>query len=177
MPNYRRASIEGGSYFFTVTLADRRSSLLFDRIDSLRDAMRAAKRARPFHVDAMVVLPDHLHCIWTLPPDDSDFAIRWAHVKGAFSRNIAHGEVVCDSRSAKRERGIWQRRFWEHTIRDEADYAHHLDYIHYNPVKHGWAKRPVDWPYSSFRLFVERGSYPLDWCGPSRVGLGPPQSP
>jgi putative transposase len=167
MPNYRRASIEGGTYFFTVALADRRSSLLFDRLDSLRDAMHAAKRARSFHVDAMVVLPDHLHCIWTLPPGDSDFSTRWAHIKGAFSRNIAHGEAVCDSRAARRERGIWQRRFWEHAIRDEADYARHCDYIHYNPVKHGRASTPGEWRHSTFRRFVAQGTYAPDWCGPT----------
>ncbi|HET7063053.1 MAG TPA: transposase [Rudaea sp.] len=167
MPNYRRASIVGGCYFFTVVLANRQSSLLFDRIDLLRDAIRAAKQARPFRVDAIVVLPDHLHCIWILPSGDADYAIRWAHIKGVFSRNVAGGEAICDSRVAKRERGIWQRRFWEHAIRNEADYAHHLDYIHYNPVKHGWSMRPADWPYSSFQRFVGRGSYPLDWGGPT----------
>jgi REP-associated tyrosine transposase len=166
MPNYRRANIAGGCYFFTVVLADRQSSLLSDRIDLLRDAIRTAKRARPFRVDAVVVLPDHLHCIWTLPFGDAQFAIRWAHIKGVFSRNAARGETICDSRAAKRERGIWQRRFWEHAIRDEANYSHHLDYIHYNPVKHGWSVRPAEWPYSSFRRYVDRGAYPLDWRGP-----------
>ena len=166
MPNYRRAIIPGGCFFFTVVLANRRSSLLTDRIDMLRAALRAAKQARPFDVDAIVVLPDHLHCIWTLPPGDANYAVRWAHIKGVFSRNVSRGEVVCDSRLAKRERGIWQRRFWEHTIRDEADYQRHLDYIHYNPVKHDWSKSPADWRFSSFKRFVGRGYYPVDWRGP-----------
>jgi len=167
MPNYRRARIEGGSYFFTVVLADRESSLLLDEINALRIAIRGAKQARPFRIDAMVVLPDHLHCIWTLPIDDSNFSIRWAHIKGTFSRNVRRREIVGNSREAKRERGIWQRRFWEHAIRDQRDFIRHVDYIHYNPVKHGWVKTPSEWPYSSFQWYVARGVCPEDWYGPA----------
>jgi Transposase and inactivated derivatives len=167
MPNYRRTRIQGGSYFFTVVLADRQSSLLLDRVDVLRTAIRGAKQARPFCIEAIVVLPDHLHCIWTLPKGDSNFAIRWAHIKGMFSKNVAASEPRGLSRIAKRERGIWQRRFWEHAIRDERDFALHADYIHYNPVKHGWAVSPAEWPLSSFSRFVAPGAYPPDWCGPA----------
>ena len=163
MSTYRRARIAGASYFFTVALADRESTLLADRIHSLRAALRIARRVRPFEIDAMVVLPDHLHAIWTLPPDDTDFSTRWAQVKGLFSRSIEGGERPRFSLIGRRERGIWQRRFWEHAIRDEADLVSHLDYIHFNPVKHGWAITPGEWPYSSFRHFVARGIYPTNW--------------
>lgn len=165
MPNYRRARIPGASYFFTVNLADRTSRLLVDHAELLRFAFRETKRELSFRIDAIVILPDHLHCIWTLPPEDADFSIRWQRVKMRFSRGIARGESVSPSRVAKGERGIWQRRFWEHLIRDEADHEAHVNYIHYNPVKHGHVGRVADWPYSSFHGFVRESIYPADWGG------------
>lgn len=168
MPNYRRAWVPGGTYFFTVAIAERSKSLLVDRIDDLRDAFRAAHGARPFTIDAIVILPDHLHCLWTLPEGDTDYPVRWAHIKTAFSRRVPKDEHRRASRILKRERGLWQRRYWEHLVRDEDDLKHHIDYIHYNPVKHGHATKAVDWPHSSFHRYVRSGVYPLDWCGVDR---------
>ena len=162
---YRRARTEGGTYFFTVNLADRSSTLLVDAIDILRDAMRLVQRRHPFHIDAIVILPDHLHAIWTLPPNDAAFAKRWGLIKAGFSRNLPCMERRSDSRKKKGERGIWQRRYWEHMIRDDEDYARHVDYIHVNPVKHGHALHPVAWPYSSIHRYVRDGILPSDWSG------------
>jgi putative transposase len=164
MTFYRRNRVPGGTYFFTVNLYDRRRPLLVEKIDLLRKAVRETKSARPFHIDAWVVLPDHLHCLWTLPPGDTDFSLRWRAIKSTFSRSIPPGEHRSTSRAEKAERGIWQRRFWEHTIRDDHDYATHFDYIHFNPVKHGLAMRAADWPYSSFHRAVAMGIYPRDWA-------------
>lgn len=163
MPHYSRPCVPGGSFFFTVALLERKRSLLVDRIDQLRDAVRVVKRDRPFRIDAMVVLPDHLHCVWTLPPGDADFATRWRLIKPAFARQVPKTERLSARRQAAGERGIWQRRFWEHMLRDESDWARHIDYIHYNPVKHGHATRVRDWPYSSFHRFVREGRCPVDW--------------
>ena len=164
MPDYRRNRIPGASYFFTVNLRDRRSDLLVARVDLLRDAVRGVRRQFPFRIDAWVVLPDHLHSLWTLPEGDSDFPERWRRIKAAFTRAVSDTE-----RSAatlrKGERGIWQRGYWEHTIRDERDYAAHMDYIHFNPVKHGLTENPGDWPFSSFRRCVAAGLYPPQWLG------------
>jgi REP-associated tyrosine transposase len=165
MTSYRRNFITGGSFFFTVNLADRRLHLLTDHIDGLRAAFRQTRLRHPFTIDAMVVLPDHLHAIWTLPEGDADFAGRWRLIKSTFSRNLPTGESISQSRLAKGERGVWQRRFWEHTIRDEDDFARHVDYIHINPVKHRLVPRVQDWPHSSFHRMVERGVYPVDWAG------------
>jgi putative transposase len=137
MTDYRRNRVPGGTFFFTVNLYDRRSRLLVQHIEVLRDAVRQAQRRAPFHIDAWVVLPDHMHCLWTLPEGDIDFSGRWNAIKIKFSRKMPAGEYRSASRALRRERGIWQRRFWEHTIRDERDYAAHLDYVHFNPVKHG----------------------------------------
>ena len=165
MTNYRRNFLNGGSYFFTVNLAERRSRLLTDQIGLLRAAFRYTRGRHPCSVDAIVVLPDHLHAIWTLPSADADYALRWRLIKTYFSRNLATDERRSKSRAAKGERGIWQRRYWEHSLRDERDYARHIDYIHINPVKHKHVKRTVDWPYSSFHRFVRLGIYPADWGG------------
>lgn len=164
MPDYRRNRVPGGTYFFTVTLLDRSSRLLVTHIDLLRDAARAARTRSPFHIDAWVVLPDHMHCIWTLPPGDDDYSGRWRSLKKAFTKSIPATEHRSAVRMRRGERGIWQRRFWEHTIRDERDYASHTDYVHFNPVKHGLAAHPADWPYSSFRRCVAAGLYASDWC-------------
>jgi putative transposase len=165
MTNYRRSNIAGASYFFTVNLADRTSSLLIEHIAPLRSAFEYARTRHPFTMDAIVVLPDHLHAIWTLPADDSDFALRWRLIKTTFSRNLPHGEHSSASRTSKGERGIWQRRYWEHLIRDEQDFERHVDYIHINPVKHGWAKQVAGWPHSSFHRYVRAGILPADWAG------------
>jgi putative transposase len=165
MTSYRRNFIAGGSFFFTVNLADRRRQLLTDHIDHLRAAFRETRQRHPFTIDAMVVLPDHLHAVWTLPEGDSNFATRWRLIKSLFSRSLPAGETTSVSRLSKGERGIWQRRFWEHTIRDEEDFARHIDYVHINPVKHGYVTGVGDWPYSSFHRMVKLGVYPEDWAG------------
>jgi putative transposase len=169
MPNYIRSYVPGGSYFFTVALLERRRHLLTENINALRTAFRSVKTQRPFKIDAIVILPDHLHCIWSLPPNDADFSTRWRLIKAAFARSIAPGERLSTRRQIKHERGIWQRRFWEHTIRDQKDFDAHLDYIHFNPVKHGWVKRVADWPHSSFHDFVRLGQYPLEWAAPRDI--------
>ncbi|WP_047238657.1 REP-associated tyrosine transposase [Chromobacterium subtsugae] len=166
MPNYRRAWMPGGTWFFTVALLQRRDNdLLVRHIDALRQAVRDTRRAHPFLIHGWVVLPEHLHCVLELPPGDCDFALRWRLIKMGFSKRLAAGERVSASRRQRRERGIWQRRYWEHLIRDEADLAAHLDYLHFNPVKHGWAARVEDWPYSTFHREVSAGRYPADWGG------------
>jgi putative transposase len=170
MPNYRRWFVPGGCWFFTVNLQDRRASLLTDHIDLLREATAWTMRRHPFRIDAFVVLPDHLHAIWTLPTGDADFPMRWRLIKSRFSRSLPE-EVRADYRgSVAGERGIWQRRFWEHLIRDEDDYGRHIDYCAINPVKHGLVIRPIDWPYSSFHRDVRRGIFSADWG----AGIDPP---
>lgn len=164
MPDYRRFQVPGGTYFFTVAIADRQATLLTDHIQALRDALTSVHKARPFQLDAIVVLPDHLHSLWTLPPGDVAFPVRWSQIKAAFSRCIPKGERRRPSRVAKRERGVWQRRYWEHWVRDEQDFRRCLDYIHYNPIKHEYVTRAMDWPHSSFRRWVARGVYPTDWA-------------
>jgi putative transposase len=163
MPNYRRAWVPGATCFFTVNLLERDRSLLVEHVDALRAAFRDARRARPFEVVAVVVLPDHLHCIWRLPPGDADNATRWRHIKSGFSRRLLPGERRSMRRVAKGERGIWQRRYWERVLRDERDLVHHVDYIHFNPVKHGLVARVRDWPYSSFHRYVQAGLLAPDW--------------
>ena len=165
MTEYRRNFVTGGSYFFTVALADRSRPLLVDHIDTLREAFRKVKTDYPFSLDAVVILPEHLHCIWTLADGDADYPDRWRRIKAAFSRRLPDGHPRSDSKIAKGERGIWQRRYWEHTLRDEEDWRRHLDYLHYNPVKHGHVNQVSDWPYSSFHRYVRMGLYPNNWGG------------
>jgi REP-associated tyrosine transposase len=162
--SYRRSAVPGGSFFFTVNLDDRRTGLLTEHIDLLRAAFRSVRVQHPFTVKAAVILPDHLHTIWTLPKGDADFALRWRLIKSVFSHALPRREAISDSRSSKGERGIWQRRYWEHTIRDQQDFNRHLDYIHFNPVKHGHVARPQDWPYSSLRRWIRVGAYPEAWA-------------
>ncbi|MGH8445973.1 MAG: REP-associated tyrosine transposase [Solimonas sp.] len=172
MPRYTRAFVPGGTFFFTVTLLERRRGLLIDRVDLLRQCFAEARHTRPFRIDAMVVLPDHLHCIWTLPPGDADFSTRWHAIKAGFSRGIETTEWLSERRQRKGERGIWQRRFREHVIRDEQDFERHVDYIHFSPVKHGYVMHPGDWKHSSFLRHVERGFYPPDWnAGQDVLGM------
>ena len=165
MPNYRRDHTPGATWFFTVTLANRKSSLLLDEIDRLRESVRDVRRQWPFHIDAWVVLPEHMHTVWTLPEGDEDFSTRWRLIKSRFSRELPRRESISRSRMKKGERGIWQRRFWEHRIRDERDFRRHVDYIHFNPVKHGHVERVIDWPFSTFSRYVRKGIYPPDWGG------------
>jgi putative transposase len=164
MPDYRRPSIKGGVFFFTVVLADRSSSLLIEEIDRLRQAYRVVQERRPFETIAVCILPDHLHALWSLPEHDADFAMRWSLIKSGFSRGI-EARQRSESKTSRREKGVWQRRYWEHAIRDDADLARHVDYIHFNPVKHGHVTRVADWPHSSFHRFVERGLLVADWGG------------
>ena len=165
MVEYRRAITQGATYFFTVNCAKRHGNrLLTDNIDELRQALRKVKDHHPFEIDAMVILPEHLHCIWTLPPGDADYKTRWALIKAGFSRAIPPGERRSLSRIKRGERGIWQRRYWEHQIRDNRDFERHVDYIHWNPVKHNRVERVSDWPYSSFHAYVRRDIYPADWA-------------
>jgi putative transposase len=166
--HYRRSKAQGGTYFFTVNLADRTSDLLVQKIDALRHVIGIIRHRHPFTIVAMVVLPDHLHALWRLPPADADFPMRWSLIKAAFSRLVPKGEYVRKSREKKRERGIWQRRYWEHQIRDETDLARHVDYIHFNPVKHGYVARAADWRYSSIHRYIKRGWLTADWA----AGLG-----
>jgi putative transposase len=171
MVSYRRNFIPGGTFFFTVTVADRRSSVLVDHIGLLRRAFRTTRRERPFAIDAVVVIPDHLHIVMTLPPADADFPGRWRRIKSLFTRHVVADGVACE-RNPRGEYSLWQRRFWEHTIRDEADLVRHLDYIHYNPVKHGLVPRAGDWPHSSFHRYVKLGVLPSDWGGVAARGPG-----
>nr|WP_193399823.1 transposase [Immundisolibacter cernigliae] len=157
MPHYVRADIPGGTFFSTVALLERRRRLLVENIGTLREAFRGVRHRYPFTIDAIVILPEHLHCVWTLPAGDADFSTRWRLIKAAFARGIAAGERLSERRQRTGERGIWQRRFWEHAIRDAVDLTRHVDSIHHNPVKHGLADRVVGWPYSSFHRYVERG--------------------
>jgi putative transposase len=165
MSRYRRANIEGGLFFFTVALADRSSDLLVHQIERFRDVYRMVQAKQSFVTNAICILPDHIHAIWTLPPGDADFASRWRKIKSGFSRGLPPGELRSTSQVQKREKGIWQRRFWEHAIRDDEDFERHVDYIHFNPVKHGYVKRVSAWPYSSFHRFVRNGLLPENWGG------------
>ena len=160
MPNYRRAFVAGGCWFFTVNLLDRRSRLLVENIAALRDAVHATQQRFPFHIDAMVVLPDHLHAVWTLPENDFDFSVRWRLIKVRFSKSVPKGESLTETRRARGERGIWQRRYWEHLIRNERDYHHHIDYCWFNPVKHEHVANVEDWPFSSFHRDMQEYSAP-----------------
>ena len=172
MSEYRRVRIEGGWFFFTLALADRSGDLLVRPVDRLRTAYAAGRKRDPFETIAICVLPDHLHAIWALPPDAADFSRRWSLIKNVFSRGLPGDPNRSRSKLGKREKGIWQRRYWEHAIRDDTDLARHVDYIHFNPVKHGLVSRACDWPHSSFHRYVARGFLPNDWGGDMRQPLG-----
>jgi len=163
MVQYRRNFVPGGTYFFTVTLADRRSSMLVDCIDNLRSAYRSVVTDRGIETVAICVLPDHLHAIWAMPDGDADYPSAWALIKARFSRAMVKRDPSLTA-NTHGEYLVWQRRFWEHTIRDERDLENHVEYIHYNPVKHGHSARPIDWPHSSFHRFVRDGVLPNDWA-------------
>ena len=173
MPSYRRAIVPGGTFFFTVVSWQRRPVLCNPDIRAtLRAAITTVRKTHPFTVNAWVLLPDHLHCVWTLPDGDADFAVRWAMIKRFVTRRIAapgngarSAPYGGDSRLKRHEGGLWQRRFWEHCIRDQRDLERCRDYLHWNPVKHGHVTRVVDWPYSTFHRWVNDGVYPVDWGG------------
>ncbi|WP_435946499.1 REP-associated tyrosine transposase [Dryocola sp. BD586] len=156
MPNYRRSYVPGGTWFFTVNLFHRHSDLLTRHLAELRQAIQKVKLRSPFRINAWVVLPDHMHCIWTLPAGDSDYSARWREIKKSFTKSLHYAA-----------RPVWQKRFWEHCIRDEQDYAAHMNYLYINPLKHGLVDKVSDWPFSSFHRDVKRGIYPADWAGVS----------
>ena len=164
MSRYRRAKTSGGTYFFTVTLADRSSDLLVRHVDLLHRAYGSVQKRYPFETIAICIFPDHLHAIWSLPAGDADFPLRWSLIKSGFSRSFPAAPSRSSSKTAKREKGIWQRRYWEHLIRDSSDLERHVDYIHF-PVKHGLVPRVHDWRHSSFHDHVARGMLPPDWGG------------
>ena len=175
MPYYRRATTPGGTYFFTVVTQGRQAILTSAEVrTALREAITLVRQTLPFRIDGWVLLPDHLHAIWTLPAGDADFSERWRRIK-------RHAAVTCPAydrpdlqtarRIAKAQSSLWQNRFWEHLIRDETDLRNHLDYLHGNPLKHGLAQRVADWPWSSFHRYARQGLYPADWGGSADAGL------
>ncbi len=166
---YRRNLAAGGTFFFTVNLRDRSCTLLVDHAGQLREIVRDVRKQLPFTIDAMVILPDHWHAVWTLPPHDAAYARRIRLIKARFTRYL----VRAGERIEKDHRGeyhLWQKRFWEHTIRDDADFESHLNYIHFNPVKHGHVDHVRDWPYSTFHRYVQRGLLPASWATPQADG-------
>ena len=169
---YRRSRVGGGTYFFTVNLRDRHRALLIPHADALRHIVRTVRAATPFTIEAMVVLPDHWHAVWTLPPDDFAYARRIRLIKARFSQHLVRHGVRID----KNERGeyrLWQRRFWEHTIRNDRDLEAHVNYVHINPVRHGYVARAVDWPHSTIHRYVKHGVLAPDWaCEPQDGAFG-----
>lgn len=178
MPNYRRTFLAGGTFFFTLVTQSRRPLFADDTPRRLLgQAIRTVQAEQPFEVVAIVLLPEHLHCIWTLPEEDQDYPIRWARIKKLFVEvwTAAGGNeaAISCARLKRHERGVWQKRFWEHRIRNERDMMHHVNYIHYNPVKHGLVHCPHAWPHSSFHRWVKQGYYTENWlcdcAGPQQV--------
>jgi len=164
--NYRRARTSGGTYFFTVVTHNRRRFLCdADSVVLLRSVIKKVMSQHPFVIDAMVVLPDHIHALWTLPDGDDNYSIRWSLIKSGFTRSCKESckGVLSSSRIARKQQAVWQQRFWEHEIRDEHDFEKHVEYIHYNPVKHGLVNSPVEWEYSSFHQYVRNGRHQPDW--------------
>jgi putative transposase len=172
MVNYRRNRVAGGTFFFTANLFDRRKTLLVDHIDLFRNIITEVKLKLPFTIDAMIVLPDHWHAVWTLPSDDDDYAERIRLIKARFSKEVLQTGITV----AKDDRGeykLWQKRYWEHTIRDDRDFEAHVNYVHINPVKHSYVARAVDWPHSTIHRYVKNGMLPADWaCNPEIRDFG-----
>ena len=161
---YRRVYVKGGSYFFTVIAEKRRNIFTDDNVKLLRSAFKSVMEKRAFVIDAAVVLPDHLHFIWTLPEHDSDYSTRWRLIKTAFTKQYPDKFIVQNvNRNNKKQQDIWQHRGWEHCLRDEWDFQQHVNYIHYNPVKHGLVKRAVDWQYSSIHRYIKSGMLDKHW--------------
>jgi putative transposase len=172
---YRRAVVPGGTFFFTLVTYKRRPIFAAPQaVELLRSTFRHTLEHLPFTVIASVILPEHMHFIWTLPPEVSDFSTRWRLIKSDFTRHWCAKESLSESASRvlKGEKDVWQRRFWEHVIRDEFDLSRHIEYIHYNPVKHGLVSSPGDWEFSSFKKFVREGFYPADWGGNAKTWEG-----
>jgi putative transposase len=169
MTNYHRIRLPGATYFFTVCLQDRASTVLTDHIDLLRFAYAKTIGEMPVICHAMVILPDHLHAIWTLPEGDADFSNRWRRIKARFSHGVGVAVPRCDSKVAKRERGLWQRRFWEHVVRNEAEFRSAVDHCRHDPVKHGLVDDPDDWAYSSFSCNRRRDGQHCPSYAPSPV--------
>ena len=157
---YKRARVPGGTYFFTIVTHNRRKTLCSgENPRILRHAFDVIQARRPFTIDAIVLLPDHLHCLWTLPAGDADFSTRWMLIKSQFTRQCDVPGMNTDGS----RRMIWQNRFWEHQIRDDTDFCRHVEYIHYNPVRHGLVHAPRDWKYTSFHRYVKAGKYHPGW--------------
>lgn len=173
MRTYIRDKTKGGTYFLTMTLSNRKSELLTNYVNEFRHAYRLTRQNHNFELNAIILLPDHVHMLITLAEHSDNYAVIIASIKTHFSRQIKRStsEIINQSRIRKRERGIWQRRFWEHRIRDELDYQRHMDYIHYNAVKHGYVARPIDWPYSTFKKCVKERVYTFDWGGAGIDGI------
>ena len=173
MSEYRRSYVSGGIYFFTLTTLGRRPILTQDAYRSaLRQAINEVRKTMPFQIIAWVLLPDHIHAVWKLPESDANFSLRWSLIKQHVTRECggrARNVPTKKSKQRRSEGTIWQRRFWEHTVRNEADFRHHIDYIHYNPVKHGYVTKPADWPYSTFHRYVREGVYAIDWASADEV--------
>ncbi len=170
MPNFRRALVPSGTFFFTVVTYKRRQILTKpESLKILRNVIHEVKQLLPFSIDGWVLLPNHIHCIWSLPEGDFNFSKRWGMIKAIFSKRakgfLHKEELMTDTKRKYREATIWQRRFWEHMIRDEDDFNKHMNYIHYNPVKHGLVTSVKDWPYSTFHRCVKSGFYQPDWGG------------
>ena len=168
MPRYIRSSAQGGIYFFTLVAYERRKILCNDDfLHAFRQSIKHIQQQYPFEILAWVQMPDHLHCIWQLPIDDSNFSMRWSQIKRLTTKACPQYHLSLNNLSASKmkrnEKGIWQRRFYEHKIRNEQDLITHMDYLHYNPVKHGVVDNVMDWQYSSFHRLVREGSYPADW--------------
>ena len=168
MPEYRRSRLQGGTYFFTVVTFNRIP--IFNNKEAIgcfREAWKRTQEKRPFITEAFCLLPNHMHCLWTLPKDDCDYSLRWREIKRLFTRDYGNMIGINDLRNESRinrdEATIWQRRFWEHTIRDQTDFNTHVDYIHFNPVKHGYVKNVSDWEWSTFHRYVQMGLYENNW--------------
>ncbi len=177
MSNYRRANTKGGTYFFTVVTYRRQTFLCNENIrTALRNAIQEVRQKHPFTIDAWVLLQDHLHCIWTLSPDDDNFGVRWAMIKRFVTKQcgmeLRRDDWMNTSKWKRNESTLWQRRFWEHQIRDDRDYETHMDYLHYNPVKHSLVKNVIDWPYSIFCRYVQEGVYDKGWAADGAITNG-----
>jgi putative transposase len=166
MPNYRRSKVAGATYFLTINALERYDNdVLVRHIEALRQAVRFVKAKYPFVIHAWVVLPEHMHCVIELPAGDDDFSTRVRLIKLIFAKSVPKNERLSKVREKRNERGVWQRRFWEHLIRDDFDFEKHVNYVHFNPVKHAWVACVKDWPYSTFHRYVAQGVLPIDWAG------------
>jgi len=170
MVSYRRNHVAGGTYFFTVNLRDRRQTLLVEHVDAFREVVRSVRRETPFVIDAMVILPDHWHAVWTLPDGDAAYARRMRLIKSRFTRKLLAADITL-AKDGRGDYDLWQKRYWEHTIRDDLDFEAHVNYVHINPVKHGYVKRAVDWLYSTLHRYVRNGLLPADWARDTRDGV------